>query len=254
MKIYYNGCSLTYGDELKNPTKSAWPTLVSKHYKLDFLNDAVSGGTNDRIVYRTIKHINEYDFFVIAWTNYARFTEYNPVNNYEINFNPNITIDTHKHIDTDLVDNPHKITDYAKMYYKYWYNELYELKLWLQQIILLQALLQKKRKKFIMLNAFDNNLNKWLQPREKFTNAIALLVCVDAMNDDQLIREHIEIQKLVNLIDCNTFIGWNENWYIRELSKEYPIGPKGHILEEGHNAVAKRVIKHAKRVIKHAKN
>jgi len=96
MKIYFNGCSFTYGDELSDPNKSSWPTLVANKLQADFLNDAVSGGTNQRTVYKTLCNKNQYDYFVIAWTSYSRFTEYNPVDNFEINFtsalnmNPNL--------------------------------------------------------------------------------------------------------------------------------------------------------------------
>ena len=44
MKIYANGCSFTYGDELSNPAESAWPILLADKLSGDIVNDAVSGG------------------------------------------------------------------------------------------------------------------------------------------------------------------------------------------------------------------
>lgn len=64
MRFYFNGCSLTYGDELKNPQESSWPSLVASSLNADFKNDAVSGGTNDRILYRTLINTNDYDYFL----------------------------------------------------------------------------------------------------------------------------------------------------------------------------------------------
>ncbi len=60
MKLYFNGCSHTYGDDLTDFNK-AWPGLIAKQIGCNFVNDAVSGGTNDRIVYRTIKNAQNFD-------------------------------------------------------------------------------------------------------------------------------------------------------------------------------------------------
>ena len=65
MRLYFNGCSHTFGDDLLYRNQ-AWPSLIAKKLQCDFVNDSVSGGTNDRIVYRTIKHANEFDRFYIA--------------------------------------------------------------------------------------------------------------------------------------------------------------------------------------------
>jgi hypothetical protein len=147
MKFYFNGCSFTYGDELNNPDDSAWPVLVSRYYDRDFLNDATSGGTNQRTVYRTILNIEQFDFFVIVWTDYSRFTLYNPVDNFEINFNSSLTLDASLHYSDDLKKNYKKYKEYGSLYYKHWFNDLYEFKKWLQQILMLQALFDKKKQK-----------------------------------------------------------------------------------------------------------
>lgn len=55
--IYSCGCSFTYGDELKDPSESAWPMLLGKKLNKTVDNFAVSGGTNQRTVYHTIKHL-----------------------------------------------------------------------------------------------------------------------------------------------------------------------------------------------------
>ena len=242
MKLYFNGCSFTYGDELKNPQQGAWPTLVSSQLKCNFLNDAVPGGTNDRTVYKTILNIDNYDYFFIAWTLYARFTEYNPIDNFEINFNPQLNLDPSSHYSDYLKKNYSKYKDYGQMYYTHWYNDLFEFKKWLQQIILLQSFFKQHNKSFLMLNTSNNNLPLWLQPQDKFINSTkTLLSFFDYLNDDQLLEEHAQIQKLYSMIDTSTFIEWN-NWSITDLSSTYKCGPGGHILEEGHQAVANKVI------------
>lgn len=244
MNLYFNGCSFTYGDELKNLNHSAWPTLVSSCLESNFLNDAVSGGSNDRIVYNTVQNINHYDYFFIAWTFYSRFTEYNPVDNYEINFNPRLNLDASLQYSDDLKKNYQKYKDYGNLYYKYWFNELYEFKKWLQQIVLLQSFFKVHNKPYLMLNTTDNHLPAWLQPREKFINATRhLLDFFDCLNDDQLLNEHLQIQELHSMIDKSTFIEWN-NWSIESLLSSYPCGPGGHLLEDGHRAVANKVVEY----------
>jgi hypothetical protein len=244
MNFYFNGCSFTYGDELTNPQQDSWPTVVSAQLKANFLNDAVSGGTNERIVYKTIQNINNYDYFFIAWTSYSRFTEYNPIDNYEVNFNPTLNLNPKLHYSNDLKKNYQKYINYGTLYYKHWFNELYQFKKWLQQIILLQSFFKVRNKPYLMMNATDNRLWAWLQPKETFIDSTKHLIdFFENINDDQLFNEYYWIQELVALIDTSTFIGWNQ-WSLRRINDNHPCGPGGHFLEDGHKAVAKKVIKH----------
>jgi hypothetical protein len=87
----------------------------------------------------------------------------------------------------------------------------------------------------------------WLQPQEKFINTTKhLLGFFDYLDDDQLLNEHKSIQNLISMIDLSTFIGWS-NWFITELTSSYPCGPGGHILENGHQAVANKVLEYYNR-------
>jgi len=244
MKLYFNGCSFTYGDELKNPQETAWPSLVAKQLNYKFTNDAVSGGTNDRTVYKTIQNVHNYDYFFIAWTWYTRFTEYNPIDNFEINFNPRLNLDVSGHYSNDLKLNYSKFKDYGELYYKHWYNDLFEFKKWLQQIILLQSFFKQKNKPFLMLNTSHNNLSLWLQPQDTFIVATRHLIdFFEHANDRQLLDEHKHIQNLNSMIDRSTFIDWSD-WSITSLKSTYASGPGGHILEDGHQAVANKVIEY----------
>jgi len=244
MNLYFNGCSFTYGDELENPQQHSWPTLVSSRLNCDFLNDAVSGGTNDRIVYKTLLNHKRYDFFIIAWTHYARFTEYNPIDNFEINFSPRLNLNAALQCSNDLKKNYSKYKTYGEMYYKHWYNDLFEFKKWLQQIVLLQSFLKQNNKPFIMLNTMENNISSWSQPQENFISAVRHLIdFFDRINDDQLMTEHAQIQEMISMIDKSMFIDWS-HWNIKDLCADYPCGPNGHLLEDGHRAVADIVLDH----------
>jgi hypothetical protein len=69
-----------------------------------------------------------------------------------------------------------KYSEYGKLYYAHWFNELYEFKKWLQEIILLQAFFKKHNKKYLMLNTAKNNLRSWLQPESSFIEAVRPLI------------------------------------------------------------------------------
>lgn len=146
------------------------------------------------------------------------------------------------HIDDGLRESYSKYKMYGELYYKYWFNELFEFKKWLQQILLLQSFFKNHNKNYLMLNAMSNNLNLWLQPKHKFIESVRpILTFFDHIDDEQLLHEQKQIQELTSLIDKSKFIGWNE-WCIASLKYDYPCGPGGHIPESGHRAVAEKVL------------
>ena len=235
MRIYACGCSFTYGDELVNPKIQAWPALLANKLQSTVDNYAIGGGSNYRTVYQTIKNIkNNYDLHLIAWTSYSRFTFYKSDNNYDVGFSPCLST-------SSLYVNEKYYYNWGNDLYKYWYNELFAFKLWLQQIIQLQQVL--KDKKYLMLNTMENNLSKWLAPKEYFINSVKGLINSDIMIDEQIFDEHREIQYYISLIDFSKFYRWNE-FHIMELCDRFPCGPERHILEEGHEYLANLIYRH----------
>jgi len=234
MKIYACGCSFTYGDELVNPAASAWPVLVADKFKATIVNDAVSGGTNYRTIYRTIKNIkNDYDLYLVAWTDYSRFTVYRSDDNFEVNFN--------NQLKNDLYQNSSEFKEWGRIYYKNWYNDLYAFKLWLQQILQLQSLL--KDKNYLMINTMSNNLSKWLAGKDSFIDSVKNLINFDLMNDEQIFEEYNEIKYYVDNIDLSKFYQWND-FYITKLCYDFPVGKQGHILDQGHSHLAELIYNH----------
>lgn len=244
MKLYFNGCSFTYGDGLNNPTTESWPSLVGKEYSVDYLNDAISGGSNDRIIKGVVTNISNYNKFYIGWSHYSRFVKYNPVNNYEICFNPRLDMDATLHYSKDLQNNFKKYKDFGNLYYKYWYNELYEFKGWLHQVILLQSLFDNRKKDYVMINMLAT-LKPWLSPRNIFIENIKNLVCFDNMSDDQLYNEYDEINALVNQIDKSKFVFWDYTAKDYILEKKLTISSTdSHPNTIGHQEIAKKVLIH----------
>ena len=236
MKLYFNGCSHTWGNDLADPSTTAWPAVLSKTLGVEFINDSASGGTNDRIMYRTIKNINQFDKFYIAWAHTTRFTRYRTDNNHDVNFNPQLVHSLYGK-DPDFIN-------YGKIYYRIWHNELYAIKLWLQNIVMLQRFFETEGKPYVMVNTANNHLNRWLSGPDDFNDSIKSLVCFDQMSDDLLLQEHQEIQQLLSLIDTTYFVGWN-TWCLTDELKKYPVGPTGHLLEQGHSATAEYILNHS---------
>jgi hypothetical protein len=228
MRIYACGCSFTYGDELSSPATSAWPVVLANKLNAAVTNDGVCGGTNARTVYRTISHTKDnYDLYLIAWTTYSRFTFYKSDSNFETNFNPQLI--------HELYSKESFFKDWGTTLYKHWYNELYAFKQWLQQIIQLQSVLADKN--YLMINTMSNNLSNWTVTKDEFTSSVKHLINFDIMNDKQIFDEYKEIQYYISLIDFSKFYMWNE-FYIAQLNLIFPIGPQGHMLEQGHNHLA----------------
>jgi len=72
-KLYTIGDSWTYGDELKNPKKECWPSVLSKELGCELVNDAQCGGPNDWMFRRTIEWASQQKSFddtivIVAWS------------------------------------------------------------------------------------------------------------------------------------------------------------------------------------------
>ena len=237
MKLYFNGCSLTYGDDLDDKSL-AWPSLLAKHYKSEhWFNDSISGGSNDRIVFNTVQNIENFDKFYIAWTYITRFTRYCSADNGEVNFNVN---GTHA-----LLENMYEYKQYAKLHYSHWYSELYALKCWLQQTVLLQSLFKQHNKAYKMIYLVDNDLGAFVNSRDSFQTKMQKFESFNNLSDDILDKEYNDIIRLVNSIDVDNCINWNQkDINIDHVSELYPIGPTKHPLEQGHQHIANYILKH----------
>jgi len=233
MRLYFNGCSHTYGDDLESPATQSWPAVLAGQAGCEFVNDAVSSNANDHIIYQTIKNASQFDKIYIAWTYIERFTRYRADNNYVVNFNSQLT--------HDLYVNDPNFINYGKMHYAVWYNDLYSFKLWLQNIILLQRYLESLNKPYVMVNSDNNLIDRWTSAWPKFVSSVQSLLCFDLMNDDQLYQEHQEIQTLLSQINFDHYIGWNTWWLIKD---PFATSATGHYLSSGHEHIAKYILEH----------
>ena len=91
MRIYFDGCSWTKGEELENQEEERYSKLICDELGAEETNLAIKGGSNDRIVRNLLveNQIEQYDLAIIQMTFPVR-TEYydkkwikvNPSNNY----------------------------------------------------------------------------------------------------------------------------------------------------------------------------
>jgi len=70
MKVYFDGCSWTYGTDLDDVEKERYSKLVCKQLDAEEGNFALKGGSNDRIVRNLLveNNIREYDLAIIQMT------------------------------------------------------------------------------------------------------------------------------------------------------------------------------------------
>ena len=80
MKIYFDGCSYTRGDELSDPEKTRFSKIIANKLNSIDYNFAISGGSNRRIARNLLeKDLSQYDIFIIQFTKILRTEYYNGV-------------------------------------------------------------------------------------------------------------------------------------------------------------------------------
>jgi hypothetical protein len=240
MKLYFNGCSSTYGDELEDPATEAWPVLVAKHHGCEFLNDAVPGGSNLRTWSKTIANLDHYDQFYIQWSLTNRFTLYDPANQWEINFTQQLS-------NRDYQNKDYYLT-FGKYYYVYWNNLYINYVNWLTQIVSLQSLLREKQKPYLMIIGTVNislpfNYDFSLPSREQFGSFIHSMINIDTIPDDMLDQWYNTIQSLINQIDLSRFVR-RAQWALDSIKHNHLITERHHMSASGHIEQAETIIEY----------
>jgi|694.fasta_scaffold58678_4 hypothetical protein len=121
MKIYFDGCSWTYGTELENKEQERFSRLLCNDLSAEETNLACPGGSNQRIIRNLITEtdITQYDLAVIQLT-YSSRTEFHDGTTWRtINVNPRRV-----NIKNDLLPNvTHQ--DFWEYYYTNICNDIY---------------------------------------------------------------------------------------------------------------------------------
>ena len=79
-KLYTIGDSWSYGAELENPKKECWPTLLSREFNCELINESACGGSNDWIFRKTIEWVVGQKSFddvvvIVSWSDPNRREE-----------------------------------------------------------------------------------------------------------------------------------------------------------------------------------
>ena len=74
MRLYFSGCSWTYGQELEDREKSRFSTLVGEHFKAEVINTGKKGSSIQRMLRATYELCNpkEIDAAILQFTMPAR--------------------------------------------------------------------------------------------------------------------------------------------------------------------------------------
>lgn len=205
------GDSFTYGDELADPAKSAWPVLLAEKMGYDLVNEGKPGAGNEYIVKKTIKSVPRYnpDLVIVSWTSASRQEFSDEWGTYDIW--PGQTLRYPINHRGKVLKHREELIKYITMYN----NEEHEYRRWLRQVILLQSYLKCYNVNYRFVSAFD------CQYRTQKYNE----------------------QEYWNLIDTENFIGWPDRGLV-EWAWPSQRGPGGHPLEQGHQKIAQEIVKH----------
>lgn len=115
-KIYFDGCSYTFGAELSDRLNTRYSAIVSKELDAEEYNIAMPGSSNRRIARNLIEHdLEQYDFFVIQMTKRLRTEYYDGSLWQKVKFNPK----------TNDVGNKNPQKEFWTKYYKEIYHDEY---------------------------------------------------------------------------------------------------------------------------------
>lgn len=200
-KIVAFGCSFTYGEELENPDKEAWPIILSENIKVDVKNLGFPGASNEHITNNVIDYCSLNDInntlFVIMWSHFSRQTFCRSENH---KFLRHISITWPAAYDKDL----------KNLLFTKYYNEQYLFKKTLIQILLLQNFFRANNCPYIMCTSMGH-----------------------AMPD----VIHEDLKPLVDMIDITKYKGFNEYSFDSLTTPAYRAA-KGHPDKRAHREMA----------------
>jgi len=192
------GDSFTYGEELADPQRQAWPNLLANtYYGVDVLNLGKSGASNDWIFTTAVERTawERYSVVIVQWTDPGR-----------IDLRIDDDIQSVNPVTRRLNSTDKKWLD---KYYREFYDDEYAWRRSLTQIIALQ------------------NYFKRIEQPYLFTSM------------DTIIEKRSMFYSVAGVIDTERFLE-----PLTKMAYGHKLGPGGHPLEEGHQAIAKRMEKY----------
>lgn len=135
------GCSVTYGEELANPLRDSWPSVLGRMNSWSVINAGKPRSSNDRIVRVVMENMPEpQDLLIVAWSQISRF---------EIFENANAS-----YRDVSVLCPTVRKFKWAEEYYKHYYNEEAGYAKWLRSVVLLQSYLETSNQPYVFCSTF----------------------------------------------------------------------------------------------------
>jgi len=208
MKIYFDGCSWTYGTELENPEQERFSKLICDHYGAEETNKSIPGGSNDRIVRQLLTEtdISQYDLGIIQMTHPSRTEFYSKKCWIPMNIGQNYRSWNLQETENNILER-----------FSWWrwgeQSEMDALKnAWKEYYIHIVT------KEFLHNKEIIHNLTI----RDHFKSKGVPLFLM-TINHNTEIKEQYDLDAVFN--------------------KPYPLAPGGHLNKEGHQMIADEIIK-----------
>ena len=199
--IFCFGDSFTYGHELSNPNKHAWPSVLGNLLRDTCENHSMSGATNSWISRTAVTKCLESrpDIAIVSWTTPNRYEFFKTANN-------NISSVC---VNVDWASS----NNFAKQLYTDWHDNDGKHLEWIHQILILQNFFKQQKIKYIFASVFD-------MPGKNQNNE--------------------QINKLTSYIDKANYIGYPNGNFL-EWTRNTELGKGGHPLEQGHQLIAEKM-------------
>lgn len=232
-KIYFNGCSQVENGHLELETdnweQQSWPWLISKKLNAQYRNDAISLGSNNRILRTTTDAILEYnpDIVVIGITDANRIEL--PLANGD-----RCRVNVH-HCNTDNGST-------RKQFQEYWYathhNNWLSFVETLHIIYILKTLQQAyKFKLFVFNSVCNNNFDNW---ELLLSDSFFVSKKRAPWRTEQ---EQHTVRLLIDQIrDLNWLIPWTKSLYSISIENNWQTDQYGHPALESQKLVANELL------------
>lgn len=224
--IYIDGGSNTYGDELSDRIKQAWPFLLEEKLKMPVNNVAIKGKSNQHIVFDLVNYCSHSrpELVIIGWVNLSR--------KMFVRRETNFLVDITATYSNSVFHSAKEMKQFQHLLFKYWSNYLHDMWNFLHQIVLVQKFLGSLSIPYLMFNDVDQNDILDLLNISSSDAIIKdrLLDALDNTNDQQILDIEKSINSVYKLIDHKDFHDFS--WNLRSLF-DY----SGHPSAENHQSM-----------------
>lgn len=140
MKLLTIGDSFTYGTELSDPSKHAWPVLLSQACSADLRNISAGGFSNDAMFRECVEQVSHdgYDVVIVAWTDPARMEITRSGQPFSVNLSPRMC----------------KLVPWLEQYYLYNQDDEHSYRRTLTMIVACQEFLKSCQQPYVFVSTF----------------------------------------------------------------------------------------------------